>query len=62
MRAKDTVVIRTHIDWLQAQAVMYYFLDSSYQLPPDVTDKQLLDLIAACDNARKRLREKTEKP
>lgn len=60
MRAKNTVVIKTHIDWLQAQAVVYYFLDSTYPLPLDVTDKQLLDLMAVCDNARKRLREKSD--
>lgn len=59
MGDKDTVVITTRIDWMQAQTVVREFLHPRRQLPSAVAYKQLAELITACNNARQRLLEQS---
>lgn len=44
--------------WAEAIVAMHEFLHPSVELPPGITDRQLVDLMDACGAARKRLREK----
>lgn len=58
--ADDTVGIRVRIRWVDAVSAIRAFLYPGFVLPPGVTDKQLVDLMTACGNARERLRERND--
>lgn len=58
MSEPDMRNVRTAIEWGTALYIVLSFLHQS-QLPSTLVDKQLDDLVMACDKARKRLREQS---
>lgn len=59
MSESDRRSVTTGIRWDETLRILHSFLDLAYTLPSTMTDKQLVDLMTACGNARQRLREKS---
>lgn len=60
MAENDTANVWNDVSWEEGLEVMHDFLDPSRVSPfPKITDRQLVDLMTACGNARARLADTT---